>query len=210
MIMTSHDTSRRGYLGRLLILTIGGGALGLSILTALSCDFIGVENVVVTSEAFTDAPYLKTVGLFYFSSAATERCEQYERELFNSGFNEWFTAAQISSLAAPVWGIFGWVLVLSELLIPCCRFKGSFVLQNVLFLAAFVFQCCTFMLLGQTQFCFYDKLFHCAWENGSIFSMTSASMFYVCSILLCCMPRPNPFRDNPYDGDKSRHEESEV
>mmetsp|Transcript_20989 Transcript_20989/g.51580 ORF Transcript_20989/g.51580 Transcript_20989/m.51580 type:complete len:175 (-) Transcript_20989:285-809(-) len=166
-MMASHDSnSRRGYLGRLLILTIGGGALGCSILTALSCDFIGVENVVVTDNAFSDAPYLKTISLFYFSSAANDSCEQYGAQLFHSNFNEWFTTGQIASLAAPALGLIGWILVLSELLISRCRFNGSFVLQNALFMAAFTLQCCTFLLLGQTQFCFYDKMFHCTWEIG--------------------------------------------
>ncbi|CAJ1970529.1 unnamed protein product [Cylindrotheca closterium] len=206
--MTSNDeNSRRGYLARSIILTIGGGALGCSILTALSCDFIGVENVVVTENAFSDAPYLKTVGLFSFNSAANESCEHYRTRLLHSNFNEWFTIGQIASLAAPALGLIGWILVLSELLISQCRFNGSFVLQNVLFIAAFTFQCCTFLLLGQTQFCFYDKMFHCTWEIGSILSIIAASMFYLCSILLCCLSRPKHF---PNDHDDRECEDDKV
>ena len=97
----------------LLILTMVAGALGISILAAISCDFIGVEKVAVVSEAFEDAPYLKTIGLFYFSSATSDvdSCEQYEGQLFRSGFNKWFTSAQIASLLAPCFGFIGWVLV---------------------------------------------------------------------------------------------------
>ena len=99
-------------LNSLLILGITAGALGFSIVAALSCDFIGVENVVV-GEAFADAPYLKTIGLFYFSSATSDvdSCEQYEGQFFHSDFNKWFTSAQIASLLAPFFGLIGWVLV---------------------------------------------------------------------------------------------------
>ena len=49
---------------------------------------------------------------------------------------------------------------------------------------------------------------HC--DAGSVFSITSASMFYVSSVLLCCLPRPDPFQNNLDDGDETGHTEEKV
>lgn len=48
---------------------------------------------------------------------------------------------------------------------------------------------------------FYDNAIHCEWKIGSILSISAAAMYYICSILLCCMPRPNPCIGNGNDGD---------
>jgi len=203
--MAAYDP-RRGYLGRLFILTIGAGAIGCSILTTLSCDFIGVEKVQA-DDAFPDSSYLKEIGIFYFSSA-TESCSIYNTQLIQtSKFNRFFIASQIASLSAPLLGLIGWALVLSEVTISCCRFQGSFVLQNLLFLCAFVLQCCTFLILGQTKFCFYDGTFNCQWGLASMISIASASLYYFCSVLLCCLPRPNAYLDVDNGGKASVEDE---
>jgi len=198
----------RSPLSSLLILTIGAGAIGCSILTALSCDFIGVEKVQV-DDVFPDSSYLTEIGIFYFSSAI-ESCSVYNTQLIqSSSFNRVFIASQIASLSAPLLGLVGWTLVLSEVMISCCRFQGSFVLQNSLFLGAFLFQCCTFLILGQTQFCFFDGTFNCQWGLGSMISIASASLYYFCSILLCCLPRPNAYLDVD-SGDEASLEDEKV
>jgi hypothetical protein len=48
---------------------------------------------------------------------------------------------------------------------------------------------------------FYDNAIHCEWRLGSILSISAAAMYYICSILLCCMPRPTPCLGNGGDGD---------
>lgn len=100
-------------------------------------------------EVFPDSLYLNTIGIFRYSSAL-ETCAEYEKQFWHSSFNELFVTSQISSIVAPVLGMLAWLLVFSEVI--CCQFYGGFVLQNLLFLAAFAAQSCTFFIFGQTQF----------------------------------------------------------
>jgi len=118
-----------------------------------------------------------------------DKCVFYEKQFWNSSFNEYFLTAQFSAIVAPVLGFLAWIAVFSELL--CCQYRGSFVVQNILFLLAFIVQWCTFFLFGQTGFCFHDGAMKCEWKAGSILSIAAGGLYYICSILLCCMPRPN-------------------
>lgn len=123
-------------LSSLLILAIGAGAIGCSVFSALSCEFIGVEKVQV-DDLFPDSSYLTEIGIFYYSSAI-ESCSLYNTQFIQtSKFNSFFIISQIASLSAPLLGLASWTLVLSELMISCCKFQGSFLLQNLLFLSAF-------------------------------------------------------------------------
>lgn len=108
--------------------------------------------MVVSGGAFPDEPYLQSFGLWYYDSAAREGCIGFGTDILNSNFNEFFIAAQIASLIAPVLGLTAFAMVLSELLIAGCRFNGSFLMQNLLYLFAFFFQSSTFLVLGQTDF----------------------------------------------------------
>eukprot|EP00980_Cylindrotheca_fusiformis_P010371 scaffold2306_cov132-Cylindrotheca_fusiformis.AAC.6 len=160
---------KRGYFGRFLLLLLGAVAIACSISVALSCEFIGVEEVDV-DDSFPDFLYLKTIGIFHYSSAL-ETCAEYEKQFWHSSFNNFFVISQISAIVAPALGLLAWLTVISEVFF--CQFYGGFV--------------------------FYDNAVHCDWKLGSILSISAAAMYYVCSILLCCMPRPNPFLNNEGD-----------
>jgi len=185
----SKSPPSRGYLGRSILLLLGAGAITCSVFAALSCDFLGVENVNV-DPVFPDDLHVDGIGIFSYNMATIEKCIFYENQFWNSSFNEFMLTAQFAALVAPVFGILAWLAVFSELL--CCQYRSSFVLQNVLFLLAFISQWCTFFLFGQTNFCFFDGVMNCDWKMGSILSITAGGIYYICSILLCCMPRPNP------------------
>jgi hypothetical protein len=133
---------------RFLLLLIGAGAITCSVFVALSCEFIGVEDVNV-DDVFPDSLYLETIGIFFYSSDG-ETCADYEKQFWHSSFNEFFVTSQLSSIVAPALGTLAWLAVFSEVI--CCQFRGGFVLQNLLFLGAFAVQSCTFFIFGQTRF----------------------------------------------------------
>jgi hypothetical protein len=187
--MSVSKSKSRGYLGRSIILLLGAGAVTCSVFAALSCDFIGVKNVSVDS-IFENHLYVESIGIYGYNMATIDKCVLYEEQFWKSNYNEFMLTAQFAAIVGPAFGALAWLAVFNELLF--CQCRGSFVLQNVLFLLAFITQWSTFFLFGQTEFCFFDGAMKCDWKLGSILSITAGGLYYVCSILLCCMSRPKP------------------
>jgi hypothetical protein len=103
----------------------------------------------------------------------------------------WFCAAE---LIVP-WGICSPILYIfhlwtNEILVSETKPRTDALNVVKLFLALTLFS------LYQS---FYDNAINCEWRLGSILSISAAAMYYICSILLCCMPRPTPCLGNGDD-----------
>ena len=186
-----------------MLLIIGAGAITCSVFAALSCEFIGTKDAIV-DDIFP--PLTKNIGIFSYSEAGRS-CVNYEGQFFDSQFNEFFLTSQLAAIIAPALGTLAWMMVLTE--VVCCRCNCGFVFQNVLFLLAFLVQWSTFFIFGQTKFCFSNNSIICEWKLGSILSIAAGGLYYICSILLCCLPRPNPCIKGRPVGDEGEEGEDE-
>ena len=167
-----------------LLLFIGGGAIACSAFAALSCEFIGTKDAIV-DDVFP--PLTDSIGIFRYNTE-DGTCFDYEQQFFDSSFNYYFLTSQLAAIVAPAFGTLALISVFCEII--CCQ--TNFLLQNLLFLFAFLTQWSTFFIFGQTPFCFSENSIICQWKIGSILSIAAGGLYYICSILLCCLPRPTP------------------
>jgi hypothetical protein len=120
---------------RAFILLLAAGAIGCSVFTLLSCEFV---RLTVASAAQPEITTVGGMGLFSYQAPEDEAtCVPYDdlSILENSDWmNEMWTVAQYASLIAPVLGTCAWLLTVGELFWG--KFYGSFILPIVLYLFA--------------------------------------------------------------------------
>lgn len=190
---------------------ITAGAISCSALTILSCDFFVLSSS--TTENVLDVTTSTGIGLFSFQEDPTtiestnmngSTCQPYADggKFWDSDdwMNTMWVVAQYSALTAPLLGSCAWLMALAELLLG--KFCGSFILPIILLLLACFVQGATFFMYGQLDVCHRDteidsgdKVFvisnSCQLSFGAFLSISAGFSYYLVSILLCCLPRPN-------------------
>ena len=180
-------------------------AIACSILTILSCDFFRLVTTV--QEAPANLSGASSVGIFSYSTEQengildTATCQTYATSgslIFQP--SDWMGAmwivAQYAALLAPCLAACATLLTAVELLFG--KFFGSFLLPLVLYLLAFAVQGLTFFMYNEKNVCFRldtslsDELIQnsCQLSSAAFLSMTAGFSYYICTVLICCLPRP--------------------
>ncbi len=115
----------------------------------------------------------------------SDGCTSYDQQFMDAP-NEVLVAAQFCAVLAPSFAALAILISACELI--CCRFHGSFLTGNILFLTAAGVQAGTFCLFAEPSFCFDG----CDIGSAVYFSAFAAFAFFLSSILLCCSSRPEP------------------
>ena len=108
-------------------------------------------------------------------------------------FNYMFIIAQICGSMSAASAVLGIILLILDWLccscIPCCSGDWG------LILGACLTQAGTFLIYGQTEFCFEEYSEECKFGPGGIASVVAAGLFYLSSTVICCFPRPKSIMD---------------
>ena len=142
-----------------------------------------------------------SIGIFSFSVGGnvqgffdTTSCQAYgtSDNYFIQGAM-WITA-QYASLIAPCLALCAMLLTVIEIFFG--TFCGSFLIPLLLFLLVFAVQGLTFFAYNESGVCFRteqsDELIQnsCQLSSGAFLSMSAAFAYYICAVLICCLPRP--------------------
>jgi len=204
---------RCSTIGRILLFLCSLLAIGCSVYTGLSCTFFEIRSP--PEEGVANFPEgTATIGLFSYSidpdatTASPEEedgrrslfipeeyvpdfsvCVPYEELFWQSDFSPFFWTAQIASLAAPGLGVLAMFFRFVETIRG--RFFGSFLSPIVFYIVACVVQGYTFVIYGETEFCFGDNPYGCRLKDG-YFAVAAMVLYYLSSVLICFLPRPVP------------------
>jgi len=140
-----------------------------------------------------------TVGIFsYFISTVytggpfgSDTCVGYDETFIQQRGYPSLATAQFCALLAPVFAAMG----IFACGVDCCvcNFGGSFLSACVLFMIACGLQAGTFTLLADPAFCLEDTELECSTGPGAHMSIASTIIYAICSLLMCCAPRADPF-----------------
>mmetsp|Transcript_22500 Transcript_22500/g.36345 ORF Transcript_22500/g.36345 Transcript_22500/m.36345 type:complete len:282 (-) Transcript_22500:357-1202(-) len=198
-------SNRYKIFGRLVVLIIAAGGITCSVYTLLSCDFF---TLTATKTAMNATTTTAGIGIFSFQNPSMEgstsaKCQAYaDGGNFlepNDWMNSMWTISQYASLVAPLIAASSWLLSLTELLVG--KFCGSFLIPVLLFMLACFAQGTTFFMYGQLDVCFKDAdadldqstviSNSCQLSFGAFLSIAAGFCYYLSSVLLCCLPRPD-------------------
>ncbi|KAG7343080.1 hypothetical protein IV203_021025 [Nitzschia inconspicua] len=200
-------TSRtRRYIGRMVIFVVAAGAIACSTLTILSCDFFRLIATLGDGSAFWGVTNtnISNIGIFSYQLDDTGTCRAYldtGRTIFqpSNWLDTMWITAQYAALIAPVLGAVASLLTLAEFIIG--KFCGSFLLPALLYLLACTTQGVTFFMYNEKDVCYrldaeemeIDAIIRnsCQLSLGAFLSIAAGFLYYVCSMLLCCLPRPD-------------------
>lgn len=195
---SDNDSPRVGYIGRFVILCVAALGIILSLTTTTGCSFLHFENNSgVASQELSEPFELATegyIGLFGYEvtkvdfSGVPEKCESYP----SSVSFEVLTAGRIVSIAAPIFAVIGVIITLFDTCIG--HYFGCFIMSAFMYLIACGLQACTFVLLAEPTFC-YDAPHNCSVGSAGIQSAFACTFYWMCTVLTCCFPRPDPYRE---------------
>jgi hypothetical protein len=149
-----------------------------------------------------------SVGIFSYATQSrdgfvgSEACQAYA----SNGGNmfrpsDWmgtmWTIAQYAALIAPCLATCATLVTMSELFFG--KFCGSFLIPSLLYILAFATQGFTFFMYNEEEVCFpldasdTNELIRnsCQLSFAAFLSMAAGFIYYVCAVLLCCLPRPS-------------------
>jgi hypothetical protein len=131
-------------------------------------------------------------------------CQSYNGKFLQPApwMGTFWIVAQFASIIAPSLGSAACLLVLVESIVG--KFRGSCLLPILLLISACLIQGCTFFMLGQLDVCFAGDVTEanngvestspsCHLSYGSFMSISASFIYYLISVGLCCLPRPNPW-----------------
>mmetsp|Transcript_14742 Transcript_14742/g.25543 ORF Transcript_14742/g.25543 Transcript_14742/m.25543 type:complete len:260 (+) Transcript_14742:82-861(+) len=222
-----------GYCFKIFILLLSCAAVGLSVAGSMQCQFLKLNMDAQRSgwDQILDAILGQTnwvwVGVFRWTPTAEDgtiegSCQNYP-EYFESVADDeayYLYVAQICGIIAPIIGFIGVIVSMFELI--CCSFFGSCIFACFLFLAASGIQAGIFSMFASPNWCWTyeteEELENCYKENvdSATFWMILLSSFFflVCSLLNCCVPRPDPCLQNqsPKDPEyaSNQHHDGEI
>jgi len=155
----------------------------------MSCEFFSFES---REPELLPPPYFNissgSVGLFNhfdYEGGNPTTCDQ------TYDYNIYFKIAQFAAIVGPAGAALAFFFNVMEWC--CCKLQLTFFLTFFLLFLGFVGQGMTFMVYGQTEFCFDDNATEdCSLELGAYLSIAAASAFYAASVMWCCMPRAQP------------------
>eukprot|EP00529_Nitzschia_sp_RCC80_P028944 CAMPEP_0113467690 /NCGR_PEP_ID=MMETSP0014_2-20120614/14952_1 /TAXON_ID=2857 /ORGANISM="Nitzschia sp." /LENGTH=332 /DNA_ID=CAMNT_0000360021 /DNA_START=125 /DNA_END=1123 /DNA_ORIENTATION=- /assembly_acc=CAM_ASM_000159 len=194
------------------------GVIGIicSILAARNCEFISFVDTDGNPPDRADDPPFDTalagsIGIFGYiitdmfnSNSATDGCVAYADLFGQQTAYPSLATAQFCALIAP---IFSGLATFACFLDLCVHnFYGSFAIASMLFLIAFGIQAGTFTLLADPAFCLEDPELQCETGQGAHLSIAATVIYFICSCLMCCTPRGDPFCYNFGFGSRERDE----
>ena len=140
------------------------------------------------------------------SNSATDGCVAYADLFGQQTAYPSLATAQFCALIAPIFGGLATFACFVDLCVH--NFYGSFSIASGLFLIAFGIQAGTFTLLADPAFCLEDPELQCETGQGAHLSIAATVIYFICSCLMCCTPRGDPFCYNfgfgPGDRDEPR------
>jgi hypothetical protein len=185
---------------------VAAGAIACSSLTIVSCDFFQlIAAIGENNTTMLDLSTVPRIGIFSYQIDQAGTCRAYldtGTTLFQP--SDWmgtiWIIAQYAALLAPALGALASLLTLAELMFG--KFSGSFLVPALLYLLACASQGITFFTYNEEDVCFKldademeitDSIIRnsCQLSMGAFFSISAGFLYYVCSVLLCCLPRPN-------------------
>lgn len=120
-----------------------------------------------------------------------------------------WTVSQFAALVAPCLGGMATLIVLVEWFIG--KFRGSFMSPILMYVGACMVQGCTLFVFGQTDICFstgseanvpndFPQVTNpttlgdstCRLSYGAFVCIGTSFLYYLLSVALCCLPRPEP------------------
>ncbi|KAG7367028.1 hypothetical protein IV203_029698 [Nitzschia inconspicua] len=181
------------------------GVIGIiiSFFAARSCEFFSFVDTDGNPPDMAEAPPFNValsanVGIFGYEitriangAGGNGGCVAYEDTFGRQNGYPSLATAQFCALLAP---IFAGIAVFACSIDVCvCNFNGSFMTAALLFVTATALQAATFALLADPAFCLEDVDLECKTGPGTYMSIASTVLYAVCSLLMCCSPRSDPF-----------------
>ncbi|CAB9497906.1 unknown protein [Seminavis robusta] len=164
-----------GNISRLLIVGATTIALALSILTAMSCELVKVDDEASGS----------TWGFFFQDSITNGGTCQ---DTVFSTEDEMILAGRTCLIVSICAGFIAGVMVTFEWL--CCEICCARVLEGIAFFLAWAFGGISFLFYGSDLCTVDDK--ECSFNDASGFMTAAVILYFGCSIVLCLAPEPDP------------------
>eukprot|EP00526_Cylindrotheca_closterium_P014924 CAMPEP_0113628484 /NCGR_PEP_ID=MMETSP0017_2-20120614/14760_1 /TAXON_ID=2856 /ORGANISM="Cylindrotheca closterium" /LENGTH=274 /DNA_ID=CAMNT_0000538793 /DNA_START=180 /DNA_END=1004 /DNA_ORIENTATION=- /assembly_acc=CAM_ASM_000147 len=181
--------------------------------SASGCSFLHFKNNVANPYKGLGEPFESVteayVGIFNYEvvevsyNSVPEKCESYP----SGASYEVLVAAKIVSVAAPVFAAIGVLITIFD---TCIGHNiGCFIGSAFMFLIACGLQGCTFVVYAEPTFCF-EAPHNCTVGSAGVQSAFACIFYWICCTLICCFPRPDPYREyrkNPEELRESRVKE---
>ncbi|KAG7373464.1 hypothetical protein IV203_034188 [Nitzschia inconspicua] len=194
-----------GYFFKTLILLMTMAAVGLGTAACFQCKFLLVDLTTGTGwdvilDFIPDEFTSVWVGVFQWVPAlngeAIGECRSYDS--FFPPDSQYLQVAQGCAIAAPIIGFVGVMISCFELI--CCSFFASCIFSFIFFFSASGVQMGVFGLLALPGWCGDADSQDC--YEGHIDAITfwlfvlAGFFYFISSLLLCCVPRPDPCLQN--------------
>lgn len=184
------------------MLLFAAGGIACSAMTILSCDFFSVIAAAGDGGTPLDLSEISKIGIFSYQLDDSGTCRAFVDNgstffLPSDWMGSMWIIAQYAALFAPALGVLASLLTLTELLFG--KFCGSFLIPALFYLLACASQGTVFMMYNEEDVCFHlnaaqetDTIIQnsCQLSLAAFLSIAAGFCYYVCSVLLCCLPRP--------------------